>query len=78
MCEHRHIDVDPRSSQQVDRFRDVALDRLPGERVRELLSETFGQLADVVLGNGVECRLVQGWLLSALGEIFALATVTRL
>ena len=47
-------DVDPGLSEEVERLRDVALDRLLGEDALELVGEPLGCLMDVMLGDRIE------------------------
>ena len=54
MGEHWHEHVDPGVAKQVERLRDIALDRLLREDARELVGQRFGGLAHVVLGDRVE------------------------
>ena len=43
--EHRHEDRDPRVTEQIERIRDVALDRLHGEDPGELVLQRLGGLS---------------------------------
>src|SRR5690242_3998287 len=54
MRQHRHIDVDPRPAEQIDRLADIALDRLRREDAGELLGQPLRDLPNVVLGDRVE------------------------
>ena len=52
--EHRHEDVDPRVSQQIERIRDVALDRLHGEDPGELVLQRLSGLLDMMSSDRVK------------------------